>query len=70
MMKRSLIAVVIFVGLVIVLLAVQLVPVLARMYRGRATGFALVLGSPAENVVRIVVLLLLGIVAFGFPANS
>ena len=63
-MRRWLIAILIFLGTVILLQGMLLGPSLVRMYRSHVTGFAIVMGSPAENVVRILVLLLLGLLAY------
>jgi hypothetical protein len=54
-------------GVFNVSLAVLMLPTLVGMYHdivsGKATGFAFVLGSSAENVYRLAVLLLLGMFA-------
>jgi hypothetical protein len=55
-------------GVFIVSLAVLMLPTLIGMYRdienGKATGFAFVLGSSAENVYRLAVLLVLWMFAY------
>ena len=63
-MKRLLIATLIFFGSIILLQGMLLGSTLVRMYSSRVTGFAIVLGSPAENLVRVLVLLLLGLLAY------
>jgi hypothetical protein len=64
MLKRLIVASVIF----LVEIAVLMLPILIGIYRGitreRATGIAFVLGSATENVFRIVVLLILAILAY------
>ena len=64
MTKRLVAATLIFSGSVILLFSLQLGSTLLRMYRGRVTGFAFVIGSPSENLARILVLLLLALLAY------
>jgi len=64
MLKRLIVAS----GIFLVGIAVLMLPTLIGIYRGitreRAIGIAFVVGSTTENVVRIVVLLILGIFAY------
>jgi hypothetical protein len=64
MTKRLVVATLVFSGSVILLFSLQVGPTLLRMYRGRVTGFAFVIGSPVENLARIVILLLLALLAY------
>jgi hypothetical protein len=62
--KRLLVATLIFLGSVFLLLVVLLGPALVQMFRGGIFGFGITVGSRAENLVRILVLLLLGLFAY------
>jgi hypothetical protein len=67
--KRLLVATLIFLGSVFLFLGALLAPALVREYRRGFAGFSIVLGSPAENLVRILVLLVLGLLAYGLSGK-
>lgn len=64
MVKRVTVAV----GIFFVLLGVLMLPTIIAVYRSltrdEATGVGFVMGSPGENVFRVVVLLVLASIAF------
>ena len=62
--KRLLVATLIFMGSVFLLLVALLAPALVRGYRQGVTGFSIVVGSPVENLVLILVLLALALFAY------
>jgi hypothetical protein len=68
-MKRTAIAVALFVFFIAVLTGIPFLLPLRRISEARATGIGLVLGSPVENFVRLAILLLLGILTFWFSGK-
>ena len=64
MLKRLLVATSVFFALVLVLHIPTIIIICRTFFKERVFGLAFVLGSPLENVVRFVVLLLLATFAF------
>lgn len=63
-MKRLLVGFLIFLGLLFVLLVPTIVKAGRTMSREQIVGFGFVLGSPAENIVRVLILVLFGVLAY------
>jgi hypothetical protein len=68
-MERLFIAIAIFSGLTVVLLAGLLLSAFVRICRGRASGFGLAGGSLTENCLRVRFLALLALVAYWFAGK-
>ena len=64
MLKRLLVAAAVFFALVLVWHMPTIIIMYRTFSRERVFGFAFVLGSPLENVVRVVILLLSAMIAF------
>jgi hypothetical protein len=63
-LKRLLLAALIFLGTIGILLVPALVAAYRAIAKGGGTGIAFVVGSVAENVFRVVILLLLALLAW------
>lgn len=63
-MKRLAIGFLLFVVLILLWHAPALIIIYRSVSNGRASGIGFVAGSPVENIVRILILLFLGVIAY------